>query len=256
MSDRLKKKVIAVIPARFASTRFPGKPLAKIQGKEMILWVIEGAMTAKLVDQVLVATDDERIANVVGQAGYNYVLTDATLPSGTDRIFAAIKSLEFDIVINVQGDEPLITGHLIDQLVRPMLATEVGLAGPEMATLAHAISHSELYSLNAVKVVLDGADQALYFSRFPIPYSRAPVPAEGVVAGVYKHIGMYAYKMDFLRRFCGAPQSSLEVAESLEQLRALTLGARIQVVLVDQPSWGVDTPEDLAKIEEILRTRE
>lgn len=248
--------VIGVIPARYAATRFPGKPLAKIQNKEMILWVVEGAKRSRLLDAVVVATDDARIFKVVTDAGHQAVMTDSELPSGTDRIFAAVQALQktqnqkWDLIVNVQGDEPLITGTLIDQLVEPMLKDPL----LEMGTLGHALTAEELDSPNCVKVVMNLSNEALYFSRFAIPYSRVR-PEGGGFPAALKHIGMYAYRMSFLEKYCVAPQSPLEIAESLEQLRALSMGARIKVVAVQEKSWGVDTPEDLAKIEEILRSQ-
>jgi 3-deoxy-manno-octulosonate cytidylyltransferase (CMP-KDO synthetase) len=249
--------VLGVIPARFASTRFEGKPLAKIRGREMILWVLEGAKRATLLDDLLVATDDSRIAAVVQAAGHQAVMTDSNLPSGTDRIFAALQAQtqvngqNYEIVVNIQGDEPLVTGTLIDQLIEPMMK-EPDL---EMATLAHTLSDDELLSMNSVKVVINSRHEALYFSRFPIPFSRVKPAPGAVISCAYKHVGMYAYKASFLQVFCGAPQAEIEVHESLEQLRALALGARIKVVLVNERPWGVDTLQDLAKIEEILRSR-
>jgi len=247
---------IGVIPARYGASRFPGKPLAKIQGKEMILWVVEGALQSRLLNDVVVATDDERILKLVTGAGHKAVLTDSALPSGTDRINAAVQILQakshhrWDLVVNIQGDEPLVTGALIDQLVAPMLADTT----LEMGTLGHSISQEELDSPNCVKVILNDRSEAIYFSRFPIPYSRLR-PTEGPFSAALKHIGMYAYRSLFLEKYCVAPQSLLELAESLEQLRALSMGARIKVVLVQEKSWGVDSPEDLAKIEQILRSK-
>lgn len=241
-------KAIGVIPARYASTRFPGKPLAKIQGKEMILWVVEGARKAKLLDEVLVATDHEEIRKIVESAGFRTVMTNPQLPSGTDRIFAAVQGESWDLVLNIQGDEPLITGSLIDSLVAPMKEDP----SLEMGTLAHEISEAELNSPNAVKVIVNSRSEAIYFSRFAIPYSRVR-PSAGPFSAALKHIGMYAYRMTFLEKFCRTPQSPLEVAEALEQLRALSIGARIKVVKVNEKSWGVDTPEDLHRIESLLR---
>jgi 3-deoxy-manno-octulosonate cytidylyltransferase (CMP-KDO synthetase) len=238
--------VVGVIPARYASTRFPGKPLAKICGKEMILWVVEGALKAKSLDQVLVATDDQRIIDVVQAAGYQAVLTDSDLPSGTDRIYQAIAGLNFEIVVNIQGDEPLISGDLIDSLVEPMLQNfEI-----EMTTAAHLIGPEELNSSNSVKVVVNSRSEAIYFSRFPIPYSRV-VPIDNYPSS-QKHIGLYAYRYKFLEQFCKTSPSDIEIAESLEQLRALSMGAKIKVVTVQQKSWGVDTPDDILKIENLM----
>lgn len=245
-------QVLGVIPARYASTRFPGKPLAKIQGKEMILWVIEGAKKSKSLNEVIVATDDERIAEVVKKSGTRVVMTDSELPTGTDRIWAAVKNENCDVVVNIQGDEPLVTGTLVDSLVAPMLAD----ANLEMATLGHALSADDVGSLNVVKVVMNQKGDALYFSRFGIPYSRVNAKhssdIHGSVYGALKHVGMYAYRKSFLKEFCATAPVEIEKAESLEQLRALHLGARIRVIQVQESSLGVDTPEDLKKVEAFL----
>ncbi len=168
------KKIAAVIPARMASTRFPNKPMAKILNKEMIVWVMNGAASSQLVDQVIVATDHLDIANVVEKNGGVAVMTDSDLPSGSDRIWAAIKDKDFDIVVNVQGDEPLIEGAVIDAAILPLLNMESNPGSAiDMSTLAHEISYNELMSENAVKVVVDQNQVALYFSRLPIPYSKS-----------------------------------------------------------------------------------
>lgn len=246
-------KFIGVIPARYASTRFPAKPLALLQGKPMIQWVVEGARKSKLLSDVIVATDHEDIRKAAEIAGAMVVMTDSDLPSGTDRIHAAVKNLDFDVVINIQGDEPLVNGELIDNLA-DLFQKE---AGVDMATLAHPISLEELESVNAVKVVLNHKDEALYFSRYAIPYSRVSgkqaLTRSGSLCGCLKHIGMYAYTKKFLATFCEAKPAEIEVAESLEQLRALYLGAKIKVLRVKEASLGVDTPEDLVKLEKILR---
>lgn len=241
-------RVIGVIPARYASTRFPGKPLALLNGIEMIAWVVRGSLKAKKLDQVLVATDDERIAMVAQREGALVAMTDSELPSGTDRIWAAVKNIDCETVINIQGDEPLVDGALIDQLVLPF----EGDSHLEIATLAHPISNEELMSPHSVKVIVNQAGDAIYFSRFPIPYSKDNAKHADNRA-VLKHIGMYGYRKAFLQTFCGAPQAEIEKAESLEQLRALYLGAKIRVVQTDQKSWGVDTVEDLKKVEDLLR---
>lgn len=244
-------KALGVIPARFAATRFPGKPIAKISGREMITWVIEGAQTSKLLSEVIVATDDARIAEVARKSNVEVVMTDSALPSGTDRIYAAVKARSgVDVVVNVQGDEPLIQGAVIDELIQPFQKD----SQLQMATLGHAISAEELQSANSVKIVLNQNRDALYFSRFPIPYSREKLET-AVSPGCLKHIGLYAYRLDFLARFCATPQCELERAEGLEQLRALHLGARIRVIETESRSWGVDSPDDLARIEEILSQR-
>jgi 3-deoxy-manno-octulosonate cytidylyltransferase (CMP-KDO synthetase) len=229
-------KFLGVIPARYASTRFPAKPLALLQNKPMIQWVVEGARRSSLLAEVIVATDHEDIRRAAETAGARVVMTDPDLPSGTDRIYAAARDLEFDVVINIQGDEPLIEPSLIDRLGG--LFQQV--PGLHMATLAHPISAEELASPNAVKVVLNQHDEALYFSRCPLPCSL-------------KHVGMYAYTKDFLKRFCETAPAEIEIAERLEQLRALYLGAKIKVLRVPTANPGVDTPEDLAKLENLLK---
>lgn len=242
-------KFLGVIPARHASTRFPGKPLALLQGKPLIQWVVEGARQSHLLSDIVVATDHEGIRHAAEEIGAKVIMTDSDLPSGTDRIFAATKAMDFDVVINIQGDEPLIRGDLIDGLA------ELFQKDPEldMATLAHPINLEELQSFHSVKVVMNHRDEALFFSRYPIPYSRVDAKKIPILSGCLKHIGMYAYTKSFLKTFCEAPPAEIEIGESLEQLRALYLGAKIKVLRVKEASPGVDTPEDLVKIEKILR---
>jgi 3-deoxy-manno-octulosonate cytidylyltransferase (CMP-KDO synthetase) len=240
-------KIIGVIPARYGSTRFPGKPMALLQGRPMIQWTIEGARQSKLLSDIIVATDDERIRKAAESVGVKVAMTDSDLPSGSDRIHAAVRDLDCDVVVNIQGDEPLITGELIDRLASVFQDKNI-----DMATLGHPISEEELQSPNAVKIVLNHQDEALYFSRYAIPYSRVKAAEVQDYSGCLKHIGMYAYTKKFLTKFCAAPQAFIEKAESLEQLRALYLGAKIKVVRVKEASPGVDTPEDLARLEHIL----
>lgn len=237
-------KCLGVIPARYASTRFPGKPLALIQGKPMILWVAEAARNAKSLTEVRVATDDLRIFDVVKKAGFSVVMTEPELPSGTDRIFAASQGEAWDVVVNIQGDEPLIPAHFIDSLVEPFQKDPK----ISMTTLGHVLNEEELASPNSVKVLSNQYGDAIYFSRFPIPYSRENLPKDGHFLPL-KHIGLYAYRSDFLKKFCQQPVAEIEKAESLEQLRALNMGARIRVIRVEGRSFGIDTPEDLVKIE-------
>ncbi len=241
-------KIIGVIPARYGSTRFPGKPLVNLKGRPLIQWTIEGAKKSKLLSEVIVATDDERIKQACEAVGAKVVMTASDLPTGSDRIHAAIKDIDCDVVVNVQGDEPMVTGELIDRLA------QVFINDPkmDMATLAHPLTDEELQSPNAVKVVLNRHDEALYFSRYAIPYSRVKAADMGTWDGCLKHIGMYAYSKSFLKEFCEAPPALIEQAESLEQLRALYLGAKIKVIKVKEASLGVDTPEDLAKLEKLL----
>lgn len=240
-------KILGVIPARYGSTRFPGKALVSLHGRPLVQWVIEAAQKSKKLSEIIVATDDERIFQAAQAMSVAAVMTDAKLHSGTDRAFAASLGRGADVIVNIQGDEPLINPDHIDLLIS---AFENNPA-PEMATLAHPISKEELLSPNSVKVVMDEAGYAMYFSRFPIPYSRGEFDLENNKACL-KHIGMYAYSSDFLKKFCQAKPSALELAESLEQLRALSMGAKIKVFEVDQAFQGVDTPEDLEKVRQII----
>jgi 3-deoxy-manno-octulosonate cytidylyltransferase (CMP-KDO synthetase) len=245
-----KLNVLGVIPARYGSTRFPGKPLVSLQGKPLIQWVIESAQKSRSLSKVVVATDDSRIEKAAREAGAEAVMTDPELPSGTDRVFVASQKFAADVVVNVQGDEPLIDPNHIDLLVSAF----EGNQRPEMATLGHPLSEEEVQSMNSVKVVMDQNGHALYFSRFAIPYSR--VSAKDLkFEGALKHIGMYAYTSEFLAKFCKEPPALLEKAESLEQLRALHMGAKIKVIKVEKAFPGVDTPEDLEKISLILKGR-
>ena len=242
-------KAVGVIPARYGSTRFPGKPLALIHGRPMLAWVIDGAKQSRLLSEILVATDDQRIAKLAEQNGVRAVMTESALPSGSDRVWAAIQYMNVDVAVNIQGDEPLLTGELLDRLVEPF-AEDRGL---NMATLGRELRPGDLNSPTTAKIVLNHRDEALYFSRLPIPYSRVDAPQAGGVC--LKHIGLYAYRKDFLAEFCAEPPVPLEFAEGLEQLRALYLGARIRVIRVEHESWGVDTPDDVKKIEQILRAK-
>lgn len=241
-------KIVGVIPARYGSTRFPGKPLVNLKGRPLIQWTIEGAKKSRLLSDLIVATDDERIKAAAEAVGVQVAMTDSELPTGSDRIHAAIKNLNCDVVVNIQGDEPLVTGSLIDGLAQVFIDD----AGLDMATLAHPITEEELQSVNSVKVVVNQRDEALYFSRYAIPYSRSKAVDMGTYEGCLKHIGMYAYTKTFLKQFCEAPPALIEKAESLEQLRALYLGAKIKVIRVKEASLGVDTPEDLLRLEKLL----
>lgn len=240
-----------MIPARWGSTRFPGKPLALIHGKPLLQWVIEGSRRSRMLKEILVATDDERIAHLAQSCGARAVMTDSDLPTGTDRVWQAVRETSADVVVNIQGDEPLIEGALLDRLVAPFEAD----ATLEMATLGRALDLEALQSPNTAKIVLNHRDEALYFSRFAIPYSRVSATEESIIEGALKHIGIYAYRRSFLKLFCEQRPTILEQMESLEQLRALHLGARIRVVRVEHDSWGVDTPADVQKIEGIMKRR-
>lgn len=241
--------VIAVIPARYGSTRFPGKPLALIAGKPMIQRVYECAREAQAIDEVIVATDDERIADVVAGFGGQAVMTSCEHQTGTDRIAEAIRNMPGEIILNVQGDEPLLPIEVLDGLVQAMQNSAA-----DMGTVAvpFGLTERDPGDPNAVKVVIDAQGYALYFSRALIPFGR-----EGsCVVEPLLHWGLYAYRRGFLDRFVGWPRGRLEACEMLEQLRALENGARIMVVTTEHQSAGVDVPEDVARVEALLRERE
>lgn len=243
------KKIIAVIPARFGSTRFPGKPLEKLKGKPLLQWAVEGARTSSKIQKVLVATDDQRIQALCEKIQVECLMTRTDCPTGTDRLFEATQGLEFDVVLNIQGDEPLINASYIDPLADAFLQQP----DLDMATLAHPLSREDLENKNAVKVIINKMQEAIYFSRFPIPYSRELLTSDSLPQAALKHIGLYGYSHSFLQKFCSSSQTEIEKYESLEQLRALYLGAKIKVLQVEKPTYGVDTPEDLQKLEALLK---
>lgn len=237
-------KVIGIIPARYGSRRFPGKPLALLEGKPMIQWVYERAAKSKYLSRIIVATDDVRIMQVVWNFGGEAMLTSKNARSGTDRIAEVAKKMVGDIVVNIQGDEPLIHPKTIDALITAMREDSRLL----IATCACPIRNlAEGASENVVKVIFDRASCALYFSRSLVPFYRNHQPRK-----FYKHIGIYAYRKNFLLRFAKWKQTPLECAESLEQLRALEYGTRMKVVVVKYDSQGVDTKEDLTKVKKLL----
>lgn len=243
-------KVIGVIPARYGSTRLPGKSLVELCGKPLVQWVYERACLAKRLERVLIATDDERIERAAKAFGAEVAMTRADHPSGTDRIAEAVASFETDAVINIQGDEPLIPPALIDELAGVI----TGEGDWDMATAACPIEAPEdIRNPAVVKVVTAEDGRALYFSRSTIPFVRDEHDA--LPARLYwRHIGLYAYRKTFLERMVAAPPCSLEQAEKLEQLRALYLGARMKVIATDEAGLGVDTPGDVAKAEAALRS--
>ena len=245
-------KFIGIIPARYASTRFPGKPLADMKGKYMIQRVYEQAR--KVLDHVCVATDDDRIFNAVQSFGGEVVMTSAQHRSGTDRCFEAYRTLggHEDVVINIQGDEPFIKPEQIESLIACFDSPQI-----QIATLVRPFEASEGYEAlanpNSPKVVLNERHEALYFSRSVIPYLRGVEPAEWLARHTYyKHIGMYGYRADVLGQITCLPQSSLELAESLEQLRWLQNGYTIKVGITTQETIGIDTPADLEKAVALL----
>ena len=243
-------RVVGVIPSRWGSTRFPGKSLHPVCGKPLVRWVAEAALRAKSLDEVVVATDDARIAGALaGMPGVRVAMTRPDHPSGTDRAAEAASPRDGDIVVNIQGDEPLIEPGLIDALAWRLRDD----ARCEMATAATRVtSLRDLEARSVVKVVCDCGGGALYFSRLPIPCRRDGGPELGMYL---RHLGIYAYRGAFLKRLVAEPPCALELAESLEQLRALWLGARIAVIETPRAGVGVDTPEDVAVVEALLRER-
>jgi 3-deoxy-manno-octulosonate cytidylyltransferase (CMP-KDO synthetase) len=240
--------VVGVIPARWASTRLPGKSLVPLCGKPLIQWVAERARGARRLDRLLVATDDRRICEVVRALGVECVMTRPDHPSGTDRIAEAVQGVAADVIINIQGDEPMIEPALIDELAEVMTSDSRW----DMATAAAPIRCAEdLASSSLVKVVFDAEGRALYFSRYPIPFVRDGRAPEGEVTH-WGHVGIYAYRRAFLDAFVKTPPSQPERLEKLEQLRALHIGARIKVVPTAARGIGVDTPEDVKRVEALL----
>ncbi len=251
LQHKLQPKVVAIIPARYHSNRFEGKPLANILGKPMIQHVYERAKSASILSQVVVATDDERIAECVRGFDGDVVMTSPNHVSGTDRLAEAATLLDIpeqDVVVNIQGDQPLFPPEVIDQVAMPLLEDP---ALP-MATLIYKIIRpEEIDDPNHVKTVFDRNGIALYFSRSSIPFQRNP--DEPVPPTYYKHLGFYAYRKGFLLTFVGLPEGEWERFEKLEQLRALEYGYKIKVVLTEHDSIEVDTPRDAERVEEIIR---
>lgn len=241
-------RAIGVIPSRWGSTRFPGKSLYPICGKPLVQWVVEVAQRAVSLDEVVVATDDERIATALS-GKVKVVMTRSDHPTGTDRVAEAAGAADDDIVVNIQGDEPLLRPELIDALVARMRADQTWA----MATAACPIHNfDDLEARSVVKVVLAADGGALYFSRLPIPCRRDGIAV--LSSGLYlRHLGIYAYRGAFLRRFVREAPCALEQCESLEQLRALYLGARIAVIRVEEEGVGVDTFADVARVEALIQ---
>jgi 3-deoxy-manno-octulosonate cytidylyltransferase (CMP-KDO synthetase) len=252
---KVQTKISAVIPARYGSTRFEGKPLAEILGKPMIQYVYEGVRQSKWIDEVIVATDDQRIIEAVESFGGKAVMTSPTHSTGTDRVAEVARKLKSEIIVNVQGDEPLIKGDIIDEAICPLLTDD----SLQMSTLMTRIEEvRDWLNPHIVKVVVDQKNFALYFSRSPIPFPRdlqigrlesnpfgttRPLPKR-----VFKHIGVYVFRRKFLLHFAKMKATPLEKLEKLEQLRALESGYRIKVNSVNYEPLSVDTPEDLEKV--------
>lgn len=249
-------RTVAIIPARYSSTRFPGKPLADLAGKPMIQHVYERTCQASLVNRVIVATDDTRIADAIHRIGGEAIMTSTAHETGTDRLAEVAHGLEADIIVNVQGDEPLIDPAMIDQAIEPFLNNPA----LKMSTLKSRINClHDFLSPNVVKVVTNATGDALYFSRSPLPFFRdkwQDLKDDAFASGrllCFKHVGLYVFQRDFLLEYAAMPQTFLEISEKLEQLRALENGIRIKVVETAFESIGVDTPDDLHKAQERMK---
>lgn len=232
-------KILCIIPSRINSTRLLRKPLLPIQGKPMIQLTYENAMQCKLMDDVIVATDSEEIAGIIHEIGGNVAMTSPDLKTGSERVAAVAKQYpDANVIINLQGDEPFVKPSMLESLVAPYLAGET----PEMTTLARPLDQSKHYhEAGAVKVITDLNNNAIYFSRAPIPYFRTQTTAP-----VYHHIGLYAFRHDFLMLYQTLPQTALDKAESLEQLRVLEHGYKIRVCFTSEETLEINTPEDYA----------
>ncbi len=242
-------RTVAIIPARYGSSRLPGKPLLEIGGMPMICHVYERASEISVLDEVAVATDDQRIADCIREIGGNVFLTDSSHESGTDRIAQAARELSIDdesVVVNIQGDQPLISAEPVERMIG-LLHNDSAI---QMSTVACPMQLEEVDDPNRVKVVVDSAGRALYFSRSPIPFDRDGTFQGGSTQGYLRHIGIYAYYNGFLQKFVTLPPSWLENMEKLEQLRVLENGYKIGVALVEDAPLDVDTKSDL----EVVRT--
>ena len=234
---------VGIIPARFGSTRFPGKPLAPILGKPMIQWVYEGARRSKRLSRIIIATDDARIFDAARQFGAEAAMTSADHASGTDRAAEVAARLDASVIINIQGDEPLLDGAMLDGLVAAFDDPDV----PMGSLMAKVSDVGLIGDENIVKVVVDGRGYALMFSRSPLP--------RGASDFFYQHIGIYGYRKDFLLSLKRLPPSRLERIERLEQLRVLENGFRIRMIEIPRPTLSVDTPRDIIPVEEFLKAR-
>ncbi len=242
--------VVVIIPARYASVRFPGKPLAKLAGKPMIQWVYENALQIPAVDTVMVATDDQRIFDAVNNFGGRVLMTPGNIRNGSERVGFVAKDIDVEIIVNLQGDEPLISPQAVGKAVRE-LQTNPQL---NVATLGCSIKNeTEWRGSSVVKAIVDESLNAIYFSRAPIPHVRdgnfKPLPA------LYRHIGVYVYRKTFLMEFLKWPEGILEQQEKLEQLRILEKGYKIKVIETRNFSPGVDMPEDVETVENLIKKR-
>ena len=243
------EKIVAIIPARYASVRFPGKVVAALAGRPLVFHTYERACKAALVDEVIVATDSGEVEEQLAALGVRVVMTRADHVSGTDRIAEVAESIDADIIVNVQGDEPLIEPDTIDATIRALIDSD----DVSMATARHSITDpAEIADPNVVKVVCDERGRALYFSRSAIPHDRGGEDAPEQAGVYWQHVGIYAYRREFLLAFARMAPTPLERLERLEQLRALENGHSIAVVDTEYTSIGVDTPEDMERVRGIL----
>jgi 3-deoxy-manno-octulosonate cytidylyltransferase (CMP-KDO synthetase) len=247
-----KPIVVGVIPARYASQRLPAKPLVDLLGKPMVQRVYEQAAKSRLLDRIVVATDDARIEDAVRRFGGTVMLTSADIASGSDRVAAVASKLSGDIYVNIQGDEPLLAPEMIDQGIQLLLDTASAQVGTLIKTIS---SQDELVNPNVVKVVKDDDGYALYFSRSTIPYMREEADIAKWLKRhtFYKHIGLYIFRREFLSRYAQLPAAELEKAEKLEQLRILEAGYKILTGVTAYDSIPIDTPEDVERVKTILR---
>jgi len=244
-------KAIGIIPARWHSERFEGKVLANLLGKPLVQHVWESAKKSKILEDVIIATDSEDVIKAVKGFGGKAVYTSKDQPSGTDRIVEVVNPIDAEVVVNIQGDEPLVHYSMIDDLANALLED----SSVQMATVIKKLENTaEFHNPNVVKVIVDKNGYALYFSRSPIPYTRGE-ETFGKPRHCHKHIGIYAYTKDFLFTYTNLPKSALEDTEKLEQLRALENGYRIKTIETEFDTIGVDTPEDLRKAEEYLKLK-
>jgi 3-deoxy-manno-octulosonate cytidylyltransferase (CMP-KDO synthetase) len=238
-----EEKVIGIIPARYESTRFPGKPLAKIHDRPMIQWVVEAAGSARQIDEIYVATDDKRIAEAAKNTAARAVMTPSDIASGSDRVAVVARQKEADIIINIQGDEPLISGEDLDRGVRALRRNK----DLSVASFRAPCPEEDFENPDVVKVVSDAQNHSLYFSRSPVPFLR------GEKTDVYQHVGIYIYRREALFSFLRMKSTALEKAEKLEQLRLLENGRQILLVDLKEATVGVDRPEDIIEVEKRLQ---
>lgn len=251
MTSGAVPKILTVVPARYASSRFPGKIIAPLCGKPLVLHAYERAIESKYVTDTVIAADDQRIVDALRPFDARVVMTRADHASGTDRIAEVAAGADADIIVNVQGDEPLIDAHTIDVTIEALLGDPDAAMSTARALIKNA---EEIENPNVVKLVCDARNRALYFSRSPIPFIRDAADRANHPPCYWVHLGLYAYRREFLLKFAALPQTPLERLEKLEQLRALENGYPIVVAETDYDCIGVDTPEDLARVRELLET--